>query len=411
MDLCAILRAWDRHRPTILYSAIGAMSVAAVWALATGFERLLFDPGPDGAIDLKFRYAEVARWFAGLPVYPVLPDSTYPPASYAALWTLLGWSPLTVCRWLWAAASGLALTWLARYTARESGAVARVECVFAALLPLALNAASVAVGNGQLVLFLLPPLSASILLLARKGDRGLRTDVTAAALFLVALTHPAIAAPFFWLVLLVPTRPRAAATVVIGYVVATLFSAAFQPGDLFTLLREWTTNVGAAAVGKGYADLHTALVYLGLRDWAMPASGAVLAGLGVWTFRRRRADTWLLLGVTGIVARLWTYHGLYDDVLILLPMIALFRIAKRAAHPADRTVAAALLTVTLPVMLLPARWDVFWNPPWSTLFWASHVTVWLAMLLFLGRCAARSVAPQVEAAPHVVPAPIDDVRH
>jgi hypothetical protein len=38
---------------------------------------------------------------------------------------------------------------------------------------------------------------------------------------------------------------------------------------------------------------------------------------------------WLLLGVTALVARFWTYHRWYDDLLILLPMIALFRIAQQ----------------------------------------------------------------------------------
>jgi hypothetical protein len=66
---------------------------------------------------------------------------------------------------------------------------------------------------------------------------------------------------------------------------------------------------------------------------------------------------WLLIGVTAIVARFWTYHRPYDDLLMLLPAIALFSIgeAARGATPPSTSIAGALLIVVVATSLTPIR--------------------------------------------------------
>ena len=81
---------------------------------------------------------------------------------------------------------------------------------------------------------------------------------------------------------------------------------------------------------RGYADLHQWLRLLGLSEWAMPASLAVLALLGLWTYLHRDRDLWLLLGVSGIVSRLWTYHLWHDEVVLVFAAVALFGSCGRA---------------------------------------------------------------------------------
>ena len=90
------------------------------------------------------------------------------------------------------------------------------------------------------------------------------------------------------------------------------------------------------------------------------------------------------------MARLWTYHRWYDDALILLPMVALFRIAKmgRSAEDADVT-AGVLLGLTLVLMIAPGGLFLL-PPPWSTVYVAAEVVVWLLALGFLAR-RARAV--------------------
>jgi hypothetical protein len=83
------------------------------------------------------------------------------------------------------------------------------------------------------------------------------------------------------------------------------------------------------------------------------------------------------------VARLWTYHGWYDDLLILLPMIALFRWIKQREEVDGYTLlAGALLGTTLVVTIAPG--GVYLLPePFKTLYIGLQALVWITDLAFL----------------------------
>ena len=120
--------------------------------------------------------------------------------------------------------------------------------------------------------------------------------------------------------------------------------------------------------------------------------------LGVWVYRYRRVDLWVQLGVIAIVARFWAYHRQYDDVVVVLALVALFRIAtgvvgevgasavtatEAAREPQVRAAATALIATCMLFMLLPAR--LGWAPPpGRQIFEVSHTASWLGMLVFLG---------------------------
>jgi len=149
-----------------------------------------------------------------------------------------------------------------------------------------------------------------------------------------------------------------------------------NPANLQRTLDGVRLITGLKATSVGYGNLSLWLSRLGLEEWVLPASLAALVVLGVWICRHRRGDLWLRLGVTAIVARIWIYHWLYDDLLILLPMITLFRIAKQEPFRAgDDIVAGALLMLTIIAMMAPARLR-FAPWPWQLIFTAGHVLVW-----------------------------------
>jgi hypothetical protein len=85
----ATLRSWWTDYGTrLLRLAVALMVVAAFVWLGYQFWRLLgqssptWQSSPSGAVDLKFRYNEVHRWFAGKPIYRGLKSKAlYPPAS------------------------------------------------------------------------------------------------------------------------------------------------------------------------------------------------------------------------------------------------------------------------------------------------------------------------------------------
>lgn len=385
---------WTSHRATLLRLAVALMAVAALVWLGYQFWRLLWEStpiwrsSPIGAFDLKLLHNEVHRWLAERPVHSGEEYGVYPPASYVILWPLLGWLAVTPARWLWAATTVAALGWLAYLIVRESGANTRLERVFVALMPLSMYATGATIGNGQLIVHLLPMLVAGLLLLHR-GQCGWRKDLLAAALVLVALVKPQVSAPFFWIVLVVSGRLRPVLLVTLGYVALTLFALSFHPELGLSLLLRDRVAITATVASHGDADLHVWLATLGLEKWNLPVSLLVLAALGLWTYRHRHGDLWLLMGIAAIIARFWMYHRWYDDLLMLLPMVALFRVAKRgpSADGGD-VVASGLLVISMFVMLAPGGWYLF-PPPWNMLYVAGQTIVWMVVLIFLFDRARR----------------------
>lgn len=113
------------------------------------------------------------------------------------------------------------------------------------------------------------------------------------------------------------------------------------------------------------------------------ASALALVALGCWTYRHRHLDIWILLGVTALAARLWTYHALYDDLLIVLPLVTLYRMTRGDRLTCNADVAAgAMFAILFLATLVPARLHS-WPAPWSWPFNIGHAITWLATLVFL----------------------------
>ena len=146
------------------------------------------------------------------------------------------------------------------------------------------------------------------------------------------------------------------------------------------------------------ANLHIWLNRIGLAEWNLPVTLAVLTALGFWIYRHRRVEPWVLLGVTAYIARMTAYHRWYDDMLILLPMVALFRIAReRSAESSAGIIAGTLLAATMLASLAPGGLFLF-PAPWNSLYVAGQVVVWIAGLVFLLRqaCVKRKRIIEVD---------------
>ncbi|MGH7960322.1 MAG: hypothetical protein ACRERD_00665, partial [Candidatus Binatia bacterium] len=152
---------------------------------------------------------------------------------------------------------------------------------------------------------------------------------------------------------------------------------------------DWLGRAQKGAVWRSVRDAG-GLAPFRLPAWNLPASLLVLGALGVWIYYHRRVDFWLLLGVTALVALFWAYHGWYDDLLMLLPIVALFRIAKQSAST-DRggVVAGALLALTLLTTLAPGG-SYLLPQPWNILYGTGQIIVWTMVFIFLLNRAWRS---------------------
>jgi hypothetical protein len=371
---------WGKHGNTLLLIAVAFAAMTALSRSSNTFPQLIWESDGFGAFDLTLRHREVQRWFAGLSVYDPVEKGDYPPTSYAILWPLLGWLSLGGVKWLWAVTTVVTLGTLAYVTVRESRASTLLQGAFVALLALPTYAAQMTISLGQLGNHVVPALLAGIVWLHR-GRGRFWEDLGASTLLVFALVKLTIAVPFFWIVCFLPGRLRPIVLVSLGYVALTLFSISFQQGDFFTLLLGWLEE--RPHVLQGHANVHRWLAEAGLRVLMLPSSCLILAMLGLWTFQNRRRDLWILLGVAALVARLWMHHRPYDDVLLLVPMIALFRLAKTdPSRDGNDVTAGLLLAVTWISTLVPTR--VFAFPsPFPMLIEAGQSLLWLAVLLFL----------------------------
>jgi hypothetical protein len=370
------------------------MVIAAVHRLTNETWRLLHDPSPDGATDLRLQWDSVRRWFGGGPVYGDIMTDNHPPASWLMLWPLLGWPSLETARWLWAIATLPALLALVVWTIVGCEATTPLERIVVGLVPLSMFATSATIGNGQLIIHVLAVLVPAILLLRdssgpdRRVPANWARELTAVTLFVVAMVKPTLTLPFCCLVVALPWRIRPALLVAVGYAAITFAASAFRDATAVELMLEWLARGTSSAVRGagtgGYGNLLSWFGRIGLSDFGATAGALLVVAMGAWALFRRRADVWLLMGVCALVARLWTYHRLYDDLLILLPMIALYRVAAAASGPSDRqrVVAGMLLGVTWALSLAPAR-VLAWPGLPSELLAGASSFAWVADGIFL----------------------------
>lgn len=381
---------WARSQRQLMTAAVLLMAVLGVLWLGYQFWRLLWQPATlagravaPGGIDLLKRHEEIRLWFSGAPIDYWI----YPPASYVLLWPLIGWLEPGAVVALWAITSAVALVGLVVIAVRETRFQDQLQRLFVALLPLSMYAPGATIGNGQLDLHVLFAVVVGILML-RRAPVSWRRDVAGASLVLASLVKPNVSAPFFWLVAFSLGRWRPAVLVAFGYLAATLTASAFQSGDFVQHLHGWMVSGSNTVLRSSAPDgsdwptqlsrnsLQYILTLLGLQDWTQIVSLIVLAALGVWVYRHRRADIWTLLSVSAIVARLWTYHRWYDDLLLLLPLITLLRMIR--AEGANVMTGGLVVCVILAGL---APGGLFLLPlPWNGVYVVAQIAVWLAML-------------------------------
>jgi len=296
----SIRARWSQHQKRILWAAVVFMILAAMHRLGYGFHRLLVDSGQFSAIDLWIRFEEVGRWFSGKPFYEGwLKSAGYPPASYVIEWPLVGWLRYDSTRFLWGGTSLVVLSWLSCLMVSESGAKTRLERVFIFLLPLSMYATNIIIGNGQLIIYVLPIMLTALFLRQQMG--GWFQDVLLSTLFVIALVKPQIVAPFFWLIIFIPPiKLRNAVLVVVGYISLMVFAMSFQPGSVLSLTKSWLDHLPLVYIYVGYGNLHNLLHAFQWDQFYMLSSSIVILALGAWVYVHRKVDLWLLIGVIAV---------------------------------------------------------------------------------------------------------------
>lgn len=347
-----------------------------------GLLRVSWTADTQSALDLKTFLGLVQDWFAGVPVYRVGSRSsaahlsTYPPASHLILWPLFGWTSVTAARWLYGAVTITALATLVRRLVRESRATSGQERMFVSAAVLSAAALGQTIGNGQLGILVM----AALVTASRPGGstytRGtFAREAVTVALVTASLMKPNIAAPFFLVFLLGPNGLWRGLATAGAYAGLTAVAALFQPDATVVLVKDWLSRSMAMSSWHGGDNVQYWLAQLGAGGAAHVVSMAALGLLAGWLFANRHIDSWFRLSVTAIVARFWVYHSWYDDLLLLVPLAALYRIA-RDPREADATkwTAGVLFALTLASLVALHAFRGF----------RQHgATIWIGVLAFL----------------------------
>jgi hypothetical protein len=386
----------SRSMRAAAWLGVAYLVIAAAGKLAYALPRLLWDLEPYSAHDLKYRFAEVAAWFSGQPVYGVVDGAVYPPASHAILWPLLGWLDLEAARALWAATTLLAVALLGVLLFRLADPAPFRHRLLLAGLPAAAYAVQMSILLGQMGVHVVAAAGAGAAFLFARRTARWSTDLAAALLLAVALVKPTLAAPLVVVVLIATRRIRPAVLTLAVYSGLSVIAAAAQPADLPALVRDWLAITGTrVSLLEGVPNLHLLLATVGLESWNVPATLVIMLALATWAYRNRRADPWLLLGVAALVARFGAHGRLYDDALLILAALAAFRVAVGAGR-IPRRIGAGLFV---------AAWLTLLTPTWAfsdlgrtvqLALHSAHTLVWMGVLVAIARAAGQTAHPNAD---------------
>lgn len=376
-----IQSTWARYSSEILCLAIGLTLLSVVLRLFPESHRLLFSNASTGAVDLRLRHGEIRGWFSGLPVYTGRLHSGYPPASYVLLFPFLGWLSESAARWWWGLLTVVELSLLSVLCIRFTKTTVRAEQLLMVLTFFSAYPITLTLGNGQLGIHMFTLFWCAMILFMR--GTTWRTDLPASVLMLFAATKPNFSAPLFWIVLFALGRLRPMLLVASGYVLLTVFALGFQTQPVLQLLHDFS-RISADVIGtKGGAHIAVWMRFLGLSEWTSIASLGLILALGCWIFANRRANTWILLGISALVARIWTYHQPYDDLLILFAMLPLLHWLREDPTTGNlKVLGGCLLGTAWLFLFIPAR-TVDFAFPWNLPYEIGLPLIWVAMMLFL----------------------------
>ena len=109
----------------------------------------------------------------------------------------------------------------------------------------------------------------------------------------------------------------------------------------------------------------------------------------------QQIDSWLLLGVSAIVARLWAYYLVYDDMLILLPIVVLLGLQKQGLPDLmAQTYNELLPAIAILINLLPTSLRLV-PAPTDPIFNVGVTLSWILMPSWLALQAARQRRQQI----------------
>ncbi|MFT5393804.1 MAG: hypothetical protein ACI8PT_004008 [Gammaproteobacteria bacterium] len=390
------------------YLLLAALCLLAAAYLAKGFHNLTVGDHVGDAVDLKLRWIEQRYFARGINPYDVwianagekldasvvdkwktdrpsetvgdigFQDPAHPPWSFVTSWVFF-WPDWPAARFYYAGLCALAITFVAWWVYGVISPYGNFSAWLTMATVLAIGGGSLTLQVGQygwLVLALL----CAVLWLDGKG-RAVQAGIALA----FAVSKPTMGAPFLlsafvmyrWATLMVGGSILLIASLLCWYWIST------NPIDL---LRQ--ALVIGGVIGKdGSVGLTTLIIDLGVdQQYATLLGMATMLGVGIiGLFYSRRGSLLISFAIAGVIARTWTYHKSYDDLLIVFLLVATAKLAASTQSRLNWCVFSALALT----LVLPSRFAAMVEVQ------VVQLTVWLAAAIFLiwasesVRCSSR----------------------
>jgi hypothetical protein len=330
--------AWPDAR--LLYVFAALLTVAAVVYLGKGYAGVWLKPDLS---DMGHRTIGLDYIRAGITPYSPARD-----AGWDAPW---GWLGNALTYWprppwtrpyyglMMFGTIALMVAWAYQAGARSS----RAGGVLLAAATLAISSICTVLGLGQNALFIVGALVAS-LMLAERGHR-----VLAGICLGFALAKPQIAAPFVlpflcqgqFVVLVAAAGYLVSATVLVGWAVG-LSPLAFIEG--------WMSFISDSPRWPGYGPYQLLMDAGVAQSTALFSTAIVVAAAGaVLIYLLRRRSLALLFALAAVTARMWSYHQLYDNAMLVFLLVATAVVAdQRRDRVSVTTFLAVGLTLWIP---------------------------------------------------------------
>ena len=363
--------------------------IVALLRMKIAFYRLLWDIGEMQAMDLKIFHTFATEWFAGKSYLESTHSYNYPPASYIFFWSLFGWLELDANRWFFAITCVFCFGYFIYLAIKESELKNNLSCLYLGLVIVAMYPTSVMIGNGQITIHTLLPLLLSILLIEKNQGTWLK-DTGISILIIFALVKPNITIPFCILIFFTSKSYRPIILTILGYLALSFWASSYQESNLLELILLWLKATGETLIADfSYGSLQSWLAWWGMPKLILPAAFVLLLVHTVWLYFYKKEDVWLLLGITAIITRIWTYHGIYDDLLMIIPLIAIIRLCHKQLdrqvidNVSERDDIAYLLVIISWFFLLAPSKGFDTESFRAVIFRGGQTIFWFTMLIFL----------------------------
>jgi hypothetical protein len=346
--------------------------------LAKGFYLLAFDGSPERPIDLLARWTE--QQYIYLKTYPYYMDSAaidprlgrvesggYPPWAFFTGFFIFPNISWTLTRFHQLLLNILSIGILSRFAYQIGLPFGQLSAYFFVASCLAISSNCTTLGTGQYGIII------NAFLIGVYYCVQTRKNILAGILMGMALAKPSISAPY--ILSLAIYRKVNPILIAFSYIVfATLYIAWLTRLNFGNVLSRFLDQIKYVA-DDGFSGINI-LISLGFnKNLAILLLVAIATGISVVIFQKLRyAPLLTLFASASVIGRVFIYHRIYDDVMLVFLLLALLKLAFQFPNRYNiASIALTGLTLWLPASVQNRI------PYWPSI----QIFIWLSLLFYL----------------------------